>query len=186
MFYMLVGVDYSITCPCLCLYDERKEFKFENCSFYYLTTVKKYADKILPNVNGESFQEYVMDVDRFDTISDWSSKLCMGASDVAVEGYSYGSKGRVFNLAENMGIFKHKLYKAGIPVTVIEPSKAKKLATGKGNADKVAMYKAFSEETGTNLVFTFNQRTLSNPITDIVDSYYILKSLIDLKNSLAN
>lgn len=183
---MLIGVDYSITCPCLCLYDERKEFKFENCFFYYLTQTQKYADKILPNINGESFQEYVADVDRFDTISDWAFNLCAGASDVAVEGYSYGSKGKVFNLAENMGIFKHKLYKAGIPVTIVEPSKAKKLATGKGNADKVAMYKAFSEETGTNLVFTFNQRTLSNPITDIVDSFYILKSLIQLKNSLAN
>ena len=182
MFYMLVGVDYSITCPCLCLFDERKEFKFENCFFYYLTNTKKFADKILPNITGESFQEYLMDVDRFDSISDWAANLCIGASDVAIEGYSYGSKGKIFNLAENMGIFKHKLYKAGVPVTIIEPSKAKKLATGKGNADKEAMYKAFSQETNTQLVFTFNQRSLSNPVTDIVDSYFILKSLLATKN----
>lgn len=182
MFYMLVGVDYSITCPCLCLFDERKEFKFENCFFYYLTNTKKFADKILPNITGESFQEYLMDVDRFDSISDWAVNLCIGASDVAIEGYSYGSKGKVFNLAENMGIFKHKLYKAAVPVTIIEPSKAKKLATGKGNADKAAMYKAFCEETKTDLVFTLNQRSLTNPVTDIVDSYFILKSLIATKN----
>lgn len=182
MFYMLVGVDYSITCPCLCLFDERKEFKFENCFFYYLTNTKKFADKILPNITGESFQEYLMDVDRFDSISDWAVNLCVGASDVAIEGYSYGSKGKVFNLAENMGIFKHKLYKAGVPVTIIEPSKAKKLATGKGNADKAAMYKAFCEETKTDLVFTLNQRSLTNPVTDIVDSYFILKSLLATKN----
>lgn len=179
---MLVGVDYSITCPCLCLYDERKEFNFNNCFFYYLTNTKKFADKILPNVTGESFQDYVADVDRFDSISEWAINLCAGAADVAVEGYSFGSKGKVFNLAENMGIFKHKLYKAGVPLTVIEPSKAKKLATGKGNADKAAMYKAFSEETNTQLVFTFNQKSLTNPVTDIVDSYYILKSLIASKN----
>ena len=182
MFYMLVGVDYSITCPCLCLFDERKEFKFNNCFFYYLTNTKKFADKILPNITGESFQEYLMDVDRFDSISDWAVNLCIGASDVAIEGYSYGSKGKVFNLAENMGIFKHKLYKAAVPVTIIEPSKAKKLATGKGNADKGAMYKAFCEETKTDLIFTFNQKTLTNPVTDIVDSYFILKSLINNKN----
>lgn len=182
MFYMLVGVDYSITCPCLCLFDERKEFKFENCFFYYLTNTKKFADKILPNITGESFQEYLMDVDRFDSISDWAVNLCIGASDVAIEGYSYGSKGKVFNLAENMGIFKHKLYKAAVPVTIIEPSKAKKLATGKGNADKAAMYKAFCEETKTDLVFTLNQRSLTNPVTDIVDSYFILKSLMATKN----
>lgn len=179
---MLVGVDYSITCPCLCLFDERKEFKFENCFFYYLTNTKKFADKILPNITGESFQEYLMDVDRFDSISDWAVNLCIGASDVAIEGYSYGSKGKVFNLAENMGIFKHKLYKAAVPVTIIEPSKAKKLATGKGNADKAAMYKAFCEETKTDLVFTLNQRSLTNPVTDIVDSYFILKSLMATKN----
>ena len=182
MFYMLVGVDYSITCPCLCLFDERKDFKFNNCFFYYLTNTKKFADKIAPNITGESFQDYVADVDRFDSISDWAINLCVGASDVAVEGYSFGSKGRVFNLAENMGIFKHKLYKAGVPLTVIEPSKAKKLATGKGNADKQAMYEAFSQETKTDLLLTFEQKSLSNPVTDIVDSYYILKSLLASKN----
>jgi len=179
---MLVGVDYSITCPCLCLYDERKEFKFENCLFYYLTNTKKFTNTILPNIKGESFQNYIQDVDRFDSISEWAIKLCIGASDVAVEGYSFGSKGKVFNLAENMGIFKHKLYKAAIPLTVIEPSKAKKLATGKGNADKALMYEAFSKETNTNLLQKFEQKTLSNPITDIVDSYFILKSLIAVKN----
>lgn len=175
---MLIGVDYSITCPCLCLYDERKTFKFDNCFFYYLTNTKKYADKILPNITGESFQEYVADTDRFDSISDWAINLCIGASDVAIEGYSYGSKGRVFHLAENMGIFKHKLYKAGVPLTVVEPSKSKKLATGKGNADKQAMYDAFSKETKTDLLLSFEQKTLSNPVTDIVDSYFILKALL--------
>ena len=182
MFHMLIGVDYSITCPCLCLYDERKPFKFDNCFFYYLSNTKKYADKILPNITGESFQEYVADTDRFDSISDWAINLCVGASDVAIEGYSYGSKGRVFHLAENMGIFKHKLYKAGVPLTVIEPSKSKKHATGKGNADKQAMYEAFSKDTNTNLLLTFEQKTLSNPVTDIVDSYFILKSLFHSKN----
>lgn len=181
---MLIGVDYSITCPCLCLYDERKPFKFDNCFFYYLTNTKKYADKILPNITGESFQEYVQDVDRFDTISDWAINLCIGASDVAVEGYSYGSKGKVFNLAENMGIFKHKLYKAAVPLTIIEPSKAKKMATGKGNADKALMYEFFSKETNTNLLLAFDQKTLSNPVTDIVDSFYILKALIQSKGDL--
>ena len=183
---MLIGVDYSITCPCLCLYDERKPFKFDNCFFYYLTNTKKYADKILPNITGESFQEYVQDVDRFDTISDWAINLCIGASDVAVEGYSYGSKGKVFNLAENMGIFKHKLYKAAVPLTIIEPSKAKKLATGKGNADKALMYEFFSKETNTNLLSEFDQKTLSNPVTDIVDSFYILKALLHSKNNDQN
>jgi hypothetical protein len=178
---MLIGIDYSITCPCLCLFDERKTFKFDNCFFYYLTNTKKYADKIAPNITGESFQEYVQDVDRFDTISEWATNLCIGAADVGMEGYAYGAKGRVFNLAENMGLLKYKLYKHAIPVTIVEPSKVKKCATGKGNADKQVMYDTFSKETNTDLKSMFNQKTLSNPVTDVIDSYYVLKALIESK-----
>ncbi len=178
---MLIGIDYSITCPCLCLFDERKSFKFDNCFFYYLTNTKKYADKIAPNITGESFQEYVHDVDRFDTISEWATNLCIGAADVGMEGYAYGAKGRVFNLAENMGLLKYKLYKHAIPVTIVEPAKVKKCATGKGNADKQVMYDTFSKETNTDLKSVFGQKTLSNPVTDVIDSYYVLKALIESK-----
>jgi hypothetical protein len=178
---MLIGIDYSITCPCLCLFDERKSFKFDNCFFYYLTNTKKYADKIAPNITGESFQEYVQDVDRFDTISEWATNLCIGAADVGMEGYAYGAKGRVFNLAENMGLLKYKLYKHAIPVTIVEPAKVKKCATGKGNADKQVMYETFSKETNTDLKSVFGQKTLSNPVTDVIDSYYVLKALIESK-----
>jgi hypothetical protein len=178
---MLIGIDYSITCPCLCLFDERRAFKFDNCFFYYLTNTKKYADKIAPNITGESFQEYVQDVDRFDTISEWATNLCIGAADVGMEGYAYGAKGRVFNLAENMGLLKYKLYKHAIPVTIVEPAKVKKCATGKGNADKQVMYETFSKETNTDLKSMFNQKTLSNPVTDVIDSYYVLKALIESK-----
>ena len=165
----------------MCLFDERKTFKFENCFFYYLTNTKKYADKIAPNITGESFQEYVQDVDRFDTISEWATNLCIGAADVGMEGYAYGAKGRVFNLAENMGLLKYKLYKHAIPVTIVEPSKVKKCATGKGNADKQVMYETFSKETNTDLKSVFAQKTLSNPVTDVIDSYYVLKALIESK-----
>jgi hypothetical protein len=163
------------------LYDERQNFNFENCAFYYLTSIKKYANKLAPNITGESFQEYVQDVDRFDTISEWASNLCVGASEVGLEGYSYGSKGRIFNLAENCGILKYKLHKLAVPVTIVEPSKVKKLATGKGNADKQAMYEAFTKETKTDLLSVFDQKTLGNPVTDVIDSYYILKAMMQSK-----
>jgi len=44
------------------------------------------------------------------------------------------------------------------------------------------MYEAFSIETKTNLLSVFNQKTLSNPVTDVIDSYYILKAMIQSKN----
>jgi hypothetical protein len=68
-------------------------------------------------------------------------------------------------------------------VTVVEPSRVKKLATGKGNADKQAMYEAFLKETKVDLVSIFEQKSLTNPVTDIIDSFYILKSLLANKPS---
>jgi hypothetical protein len=67
-------------------------------------------------------------------------------------------------------------------VTIVEPSKVKKLATGKGNADKQAMYEAFSKETKTDLISVFGQNSLTNPVTDVIDSFYILKCLYQTKN----
>ena len=55
------------------------------------------------------------------------------------------------------------------------PSVIKKLATGKGNADKKKMYDKFYEETGVNMMEACDQTTLNNPVTDIVDSFYIAR-----------
>ena len=51
----------------------------------------------------------------------------------------------------------------------------KKFATDKGNANKDLMYEHFCKDTKTDLMKTFDMQTLSNPITDIVDSYYIAR-----------
>ena len=72
-------------------------------------------------------------------------------------------------------MLKHKLYKRGIKFHTLVPSVIKKAATGKGNADKEKMYDKFYEETGINLMEELDQTTLNNPVTDIVDSYYISK-----------
>ncbi len=96
--------------------------------------------------------------------------------NIFIEGYSYGSKGLVFNLAENMGTLKHKLYKANKEVRIIVPGVIKKLATGKGNANKVKMYEQFVKDTGVDLMKLYEQKKLNNPVTDIVDSFYVAKA----------
>jgi len=88
-----------------------------------------------------------MDLDpgteRFDFLSDWVMRILnehdkMGT--VWMEGYSYGSKGsRVFEIGENSGILKLKLFSNGIPFRVVPPTVIKKHATGKGNASKDEM-----------------------------------------------
>ena len=99
---------------------------------------------------------------------------------IALEGYSFGSKGhRLFQIAENTGVLKYKLYQAGIPVEVLPPSQVKKFATKKGNANKEKMYDAFLEETGVDLMkeITPLKKDIGNPVSDIIDSYYICKLL---------
>ena len=69
----------------------------------------------------------------------------------------------------------------GIPLEVVPPTTIKKFATGKGNADKTMMHKSFIEETGIDLKTTItpDKKEVDNPVSDIVDSYYICKNLHD-------
>ena len=75
-----------------------------------------------------------------------------------------------------MGTLKHKLYKANKDVRIIVPGVIKKLATGKGNANKLKMYEQFVKDTGIDLMKEFEQDKLNNPVTDIVDSFYVAKA----------
>jgi Holliday junction resolvasome RuvABC endonuclease subunit len=76
---------------------------------------------------------------------------------------------------------KYKLWQQSIPLDVIQPTRVKKLASGKGNASKQEMFEAFVKETGTDLRIHFDQigKEVKNPITDIVDSFYICKAVYD-------
>ena len=105
----------------------------------------------------------------------------IGGCQVFIEGYAFATSGKshVRSVAENSGLLKHKMYKAKQTFTSIPPSVIKKYATGKGNANKDLMYDAFSEESTTppDLQKTLKPKSnkLSNPTTDIVDSYWICK-----------
>lgn len=59
----------------------------------------------------------------------------------------------------------------------VPPTVVKKFATERGNATKEMMYEQFSQDTNMDLMklVTPDKTVLSNPVTDIVDSYYICK-----------
>jgi Holliday junction resolvasome RuvABC endonuclease subunit len=175
-----IGIDYSLTSPAICVC--RGKFKFENCKIYYLTNVKKYEGNYCNGqINGRLHLPYTSETQRHDQISDWAINIVDTAiGNIFVEGYSFGSKGLVFNLAENMGALKHKLYKLNKRFESIVPGRVKKCATGKGNADKLKMYEQFVKDTGINLMKEFDQTKLNNPVTDIIDSYYVTKAGIEL------
>ena len=100
---------------------------------------------------------------------------------IMLEGYSMGAKGRLFDIGEATGIFKLFLSQENIKPLVIAPTQIKKLATGKGNANKFQMLKKFME-INTSLhnsewidVLT-TEKHIQPPLTDLVDSFFIANS----------
>ncbi len=176
-----IGIDYSLSSPAICVC--KGPFEFKNCKIYYLTNVKKYeGDFYNGQINGRLHLPYTTETQRHDQISTWAMSI-IGTTihNIFIEGYSFGSKGLVFNLAENMGTLKHKLYKLNKRFESIVPGRVKKNATGKGNADKLKMYEQFVKDTGIDLMKEFDQTKLNNPVTDVVDAYYVAKAGYDTR-----
>lgn len=172
---MVIGIDYSLTSPAMCVMVEPT---YNKCMFYYLTSNKKMVGTF-GNAVGYEHKEYFSEQERYDNIAEFflnKIPLRPKIPQVFIEDYSFGSTGRVFHIAENCGLLKYKLWEIGLKFTTIAPSAIKKFATEKGNADKQKMYDTFLEETGQNLIQFYSKTgTLSSPVTDIVDSYYIAK-----------
>jgi len=175
----IAGIDYSMTSPAICTHIG-KRWDFLNCEFYYLTSIKKLAKKF--GIHGEFHgalqpKKHKNDEERFEMISHWAIQRCFKFDFVALEGYAFNATGRVFQVAENTGLLKHKLWESDTPFDVYSPSVIKKFATGKGNATKEDMYDAWLKETGVDLkeIMIPNREKVGNPVTDIVDSYFICK-----------
>lgn len=182
---IIVGVDYSMTCPALCFANPEWTWNFKNLGFNYLSAKK--GEQKEWNVGaalmvGKPIPQYDNNVDRFSKIANqlilpWMVHREKEEVIFYIEGYSMGSKGRVFEIAEHAGMLKFFLFHYDIQFKIVPPTVIKKFATGKGNADKTAMHASFAHETGVNLMKTmFPDRTgVSSPVSDIVDSYYIAK-----------
>ena len=193
---MKIGIDYSLSSPGVCVNTSDGEFKYEDCTFYFLTNTKKYdatfKEKIAFGTSaveyiGTQHKPYTSEPERYSQIADWvidiiksQSQLMIGKlwekkPIIQIEDYSYGSTGRVFHIAENLGLLKYKLkMECGWDYTLLPPSVIKKFATDKGNANKEMMLHAFEKDTGTNLAQVFDTTSIS-PVSDVADAYFICK-----------
>lgn len=170
----VVGIDYSITSPCVCIGD-RDNFSLDTCQFYFLTDHKK-LDIDVDNIRGDLHRDHNCEEQRYGNITAWVMGLLEEDDKVYMEGYSMGSTGRVFNIAENCGLLKHYLWKWKYDFTVIPPTVIKKFATGKGNANKQLLQECFIKETGYDVKAKLNLTEKQwNPSSDIIDAYYICK-----------
>jgi hypothetical protein len=180
----LAGIDYSLCSPAITLHTG-DGFSFTQCKSYFLTETKKHAT--IYNSSGMYCEgsehkewetpQFGRGEDRYDKISNWALSLVHDCDLVFLEDYALGAKGKVFNLGENGGLLKWKMWKAGVPFHLVGPTVVKKFASGKGNADKDKMYDAFLKETGANLMkeISPDSKKVTSPVSDIVDSYFICK-----------
>ena len=187
---MKIGIDYSLSSPGVCVNTSEGEFRYEDCTFYFLTNTKKYnttfKEKIAFGTSAVEFvgsphKLYTSEPERYNQISDWvvdiinSYVFWQEKPIIQIEDYSYGSTGRVFHIAENLGLLKYKLkMECGWDYTLLPPSVIKKFATDKGNANKELMLEAFEKDTGVNLELLFDTKSKS-PITDVADAYFVCK-----------
>jgi hypothetical protein len=176
----IIGIDYSMNSPGVCIAGglhagyPHTLFGFVNS----YTGNPRYVEGAFEfNIRG-NIEVYKHQIDRFDKLA----KLVMFAISgcecidpiVYIEGYSMGSKGQVFHIAENTAILKHYFHRTGIEVIEVAPTTLKKFATGKGNATKDLMYETFVRDTGIDLRTKLTPtRKLGSPVSDLVDAYWI-------------
>ena len=165
-----VGIDYSMTSPAICV----GEGTFTSCRIQYLTPTKKFAKSYLDGkIKGSHFGTWPSEEFRYDFISNWIVAQVPVHAEIILEGYAFAAKGQVFNIGENTGLLKHKLYKNNLYPKVVTPTEIKKWATGKGNASKTDMYNAFVDQTGVELKDILECEPESNPLSDVVDAFLI-------------
>lgn len=172
----IAGIDYSLTSPALCVHIG-KEWAYENCTFYYLTGNKR-LEAVLPRITGLLHREYESPQERYNNLATWALTNLNkhDVTNVYLEGYAFSATGQVFQIAENTGVLKDRLWKGEWRYDIVPPTVIKKFATGKGNANKELIQESFMKETGVDIKALLGQTPKQwNPSSDIIDSYYICK-----------
>lgn len=177
-----VGIDYSLTSPAITEF-WGNEWNYHNSSISHCCLASNERQwnrwRTADSINVRIYPQYKGDIQRYNALAEWTLdniiKYDRRPKKVFIEDYAYAATGRVFHIAENMAILKNSLTNAGIRYEMISPTVIKKFATGKGNANKEKMYDAFVSDTGRKLDEELEVKRDKNPVSDIVDSYWICK-----------
>lgn len=118
----IIGIDQSLNCTGICIMKDN-DYKTFIIKPYKLTGTQRleYIKVELTKLLNDQFLYKGIDVKRITGI---------------MEGYSYGSIGRTFELGELGGMIKLVFNAFGIPLDIVAPCSWKKAVVGKGNANK--------------------------------------------------
>lgn len=201
---LIIAIDYSMTCPSVCVFPRHLDFSFFACDFL-IQSSSKYIKEGKAGVITQKFlpDKFESDQHRWDLISqnvlDFLPTYPPKSVIVAVEEYSFASRGNNFHVGENTGVLKHKFYKSwNIVPTTVNVTHVKKKAQAKngGNATKFDMLMQFKEIEpeafewlDKNIGIVVKRKVkqtkrgekvfeeVRSPICDIVDSYFMAKYL---------
>lgn len=185
---IISSIDFSMSSPGISKYDTNDELDFLNIKKYFLNTNKRFnKDWSDINLYGSLMPKFDWNMPRFDYITDWVIEKVKDSDIVTLEDYSFNSKGVVFNIGEITGLLKYKLYKHNIQFYPIGITKIKKDFSGKGNATKIEMLTAATNEIGFNLKTKMELKEAElSPALDIIDSYAQLKYVVNNLNDIIN
>lgn len=178
----VAGLDISLRCPALCVIPATTKpsflIPFQDCQIHYLTDKKAYANS-RGNMHGEILGAWQSDAERYESIAEWVVRVLKkyDVKHCGIEDYAFSKNHQSsFQLAENMGLLKYYLHKAGISYDKYPPTTIKKVLTGSGNARKEQMRDSFIVDTGFDIMGAFGKKPLEkpvSPINDIIDAYTI-------------
>lgn len=178
------GIDYSINCPCMCVWDDEEgPLSHSTCRYYFCQhgVSAKESDRRkalgLENIFPGTQMDWKTETARYLGLADWflSIMVIEGVEEVAMEAYALGANGRVFNIAECTGTLKTMMALLGIQFTAYPPTMVKKIFSGKGNANKDVMVAAYKSKYSVGIDELLGKPGVSDsPISDIVDSHAML------------
>ena len=184
----IAGLDLSMSCPAITVFDCNKELKLENLEFHYLIGTKKHIITRTESyyTEGQSIPtDYANNEERWDLIGTWVYNCVKDCEWINLESQSYGSVGSMLcQISEMHGVVKHILYKNKINILLTPPSQNKKSFSGKGNATKLEMIDAFNIKYKCDILNDYNITGNNlHPVEDIVDSVALMEGLKEKLNA---
>jgi len=211
----LIGIDFSLNSPALCALkgDDYRFTSFFNYGGRSLDRPTPKAFKVHEElmsagavtgirynrqVKGEDFiceeRLKLMDAKFISTMISCEVSRYDDAK-VAIEGFSYGSKGNSFiDMVAYNTTLRHDLARVtGIEsFYVFTPAAVKKIA-GKGNANKLYMFNAFRDNLTSDSLIEKHplwqwcqgkefEKEIPKPVDDLIDSYFIVRALSSFLN----
>lgn len=176
---IIIGIDYSMSSPGLVKVELNESLDIIRADYQGFSSVAKTA-KLDDNIIHFKKDHFNNNFDRFTTLTNFCSEFIesWGVPDyVAMEDYAMGShSGMNFTIGEATILTKLAVYNTGCKFRLYSPTLIKKYATGKGNAKKEDMQKAYSI-LGESYLDLDKLPINKNPREDIVDAYWIMKLL---------